>query len=320
MVAAAVALVFLGLKLYYSVGSAWACNLPVQGPLQAGLTARRVLSGGRARCYLVYVPTGFRSTEPMPVVFSLHGFASTADSQEYMSDWNSVADRETALIVYGQGTSFPLRWSVVPDPSVAGVDDLQYLRDVLGELGQLATIDRTRIYVTGYSNGAALSIRAACEMADTVAAIGTVAGPYPELPGGCRPARPVPVIAFHGTADPVVRYEGGETVLSPFLAWLFNVSPHPSSYPAAPEWTGNWAAQNGCRPAPEAIPLPGDTSGVRYTGCRENADVVFYTIRDGGHTWPGGRTMDFLGKTSTAIHASTAMWEFFAAHTLPVQP
>ena len=49
--------------------------------------------------------------------------------------------------------------------------------------------------------------------------------------------------------------------------------------------------------------------GVRYEGCDPGADVVFYTISDGGHTWPGGKPLpkSITGKTTQEIDATRLM-------------
>src|SRR5205814_3358644 len=91
------------------------------------------------------------------------------------------------------------------DISLTGTD-LQFVRNLLDELDRTLCVDDRRIYATGYSNGAFLSSAIACVLADRVAAIAPVAGVL-SLPG-CAPSRPIPVIAFHGTADPIVTYDG----------------------------------------------------------------------------------------------------------------
>jgi polyhydroxybutyrate depolymerase len=79
------------------------------------------------------------------------------------------------------------------------------------------------------------------------------------------------------------------------------------------------AELNGCNPAPQALPANGAVSGVRYSGCLEDAEVVFYTIDGGGHTWPGGHPLPewIAGYTSMDINASETMWAFFNQYTLP---
>jgi polyhydroxybutyrate depolymerase len=81
----------------------------------------------------------------------------------------------------------------------------------------------------------------------------------------------------------------------------------------------NWASRNGCDSTPENIPAKGDASGVHYQHCKDDADVIFYTIDEGGHNWPGGVPIPFVGKTSKDINASEVMWAFFKAHPLKVK-
>ena len=58
----------------------------------------------------------------------------------------------------------------------------------------------------------------------------------------------------------------------------------------------------------------GDVTCVTHGGCTGGADVALCTVQDGGHQWPGGDTLPFLGKKSDNINATDALWTFFAAH------
>lgn len=89
-------------------------------------------------------------------------------------------------------------------------------------------------------------------------------------------------------------------------------------FPAIPEWVDTLAALNNCDGIPQTIPLTGEISGVEFTNCA--ADVVFYTIKGGGHSWPGGEPMPewIVGYTSMEIDATRLMWEFFSQH--PMSP
>jgi polyhydroxybutyrate depolymerase len=268
---------------------------------------------------LLYVPPGLDRAQPAPVVVSLHGFASTAKAQEKVPRWQRIADAENLVMVYPEGASFPQRWNAGDAYLADKVDDVQFFRDLVADLAEAVAIDPARVYVTGISNGGAMASRIACEAADLVAAVGTVAAVPSEAPGGCRPSRPVPIMAFHGTADPLVKYEGG-THDVPWLRKVMNVSMEPMSYPPVETWIADWAQRNGCSTAPEVIPARGDVRGIRYSGCNEGAEVVLYTIDGGGHTWPGGRPVPLVGKTSTDIDASAVLWAFFAAHPLDSSP
>jgi polyhydroxybutyrate depolymerase len=196
------------------------------------------------------------------------------------------------------------------------VDDVQFIRDLLDQLPGMAAVDPERVYATGMSAGGAMSHRLACELADRIAAAGVVAGPMVDAP--CAPSRPVPMIAFYGTADPLVNYEGGRVVhgpeSEPLRSLMGDSTPNAVLMPAE-TWAAGWVGRNGCSPVPEPIPAQGDVSGQRYTGCEDGADVVFYRIEGGGHTWPGGTPLSIVGKTSKDIDASETMWEFFKEHT-----
>lgn len=297
-------LVFAGSATYIRAQDTASCN-PAKSAVPAGSLWQKMMSGGIERSYLLYIPPGYDPAKPTPLVVSIHGFISNGDEQEQFTGWDAIAKTETFIVVYPQGTGTPSRWYAGQSRYIGKetVDDVQFFRDLFHELETNLCVDAARIFVNGLSNGGGMSNRLACEMADQIAAIGGVAGAYSPVPGGCNPVRPIPVIAFHGNADRVVNYKGAPI----------------EGFPPIQEWARDWAVRNGCNPTPENIPATGDASGVHYTNCKANADVILYTIDGGGHTWPGSQDirMRFIGKVSQDIDASTTMWEFFKAHPLP---
>jgi polyhydroxybutyrate depolymerase len=302
---------------YWMVGPAVRCALPEQASVEAGWAARTVVSGGQERCYYLYAPPDYDPAQPLPVVFSFHGFLSNPESHALISGWHKLAAQEGFLVVYPQATQFPQRWNAGPGWIVA-VDDVQFFRDMLTDLSGMAAVDPARVYVNGFSNGGGMAQRIGCEAADLVAAIGSVAGAV-ETMEGCSPARPVPAMVFHGTDDPVVIYEGGKVEYVPLL-WLAKALGG-SPYFVGVTWVPEWAALNGCDPTPEPIPAPGDVEGVRYTGCQDGADVVFYSVGGAGHTWPAGWPIPGgLGKTSKDIDATRELWQFYQEYRLEGQP
>jgi polyhydroxybutyrate depolymerase len=112
------------------------------------------------------------------------------------------------------------------------------------------------------------------------------------------------MIAFHGTADPLTRYQGGK---------VFHA---PDPFPDIPGWLAGWAQRNRCAPTPVESAASTDVTRVTFVNCVE--PVVFYRIEGGGHTWPGGVEMPewFVGRTTQTIDASELMWEFFKDHSL----
>lgn len=158
---------------------------------------------------------------------------------------------------------------------------------LLDEAEEKLCIDPERIYFMGLSNGGYLSHRAGCQLANRVAAIAPVAAS--NVFAGCAPARPVPVWMANGTSDPLVSYA--------YVAPTVDM----------------WKQKNGCTTMTTTF-TNGDTSCVTHGGCTNGADVVLCTVTGGGHQWPGGDALPFLGKKTDAIIATDAIWEFFVAH------
>jgi len=177
-----------------------------QGRLPAGVTRGTLTSGGTERSYLLYVPASYDPAAPTPLVLSIHGFASWPANQMEVSQWNELADEHGFILAYPSGTGFPKRWNTSGAAGEGGADDVAFLLALIDALSQQYSIDPQRVYVNGLSNGGGMSNTLACLRPERIAAMGGVAGAYTEPAGGCNPARPVPVIAFHGTADRIVPY------------------------------------------------------------------------------------------------------------------
>ena len=304
--------------VYWMVGPAVRCELPDEALAEAGWTVRTIVSGGLERCYFLYAPPNYDPAQKLPVVISFHGFLSNPESHALITGWHKLAAEEGFLVAYPQGTEFPQRWASGPDWQ-AQVDDVQFFRDIVADLSDVAAVDLSRTYVNGFSNGGGMAQRIGCDAAELVAAIGSVAGAVEPTQQDCTPSRPVPAMVFHGTDDPVVIYKGGEVEYLPLL-WLAKALGAKPVFVGA-NWVTNWAEANGCAPAPEPIEAPGSIEGVRYTGCQGGADVVFYQVGGAGHTWPGGWPIPGgLGKTNKDIDATEEMWRFFQEYTLEEQP
>jgi len=271
-------------------------------------TNGRILTSGRMRRYLLYVPDCYHPSRPAPLVVSLHGFVQWAAHQCSMTGWNTLADEYGFLVVYPQGTRFPLRWHAQPSPE--GTEkmeqDVRFIADLLDQLCRTYAIDEDRIYVNGMSNGGGMAHLLAMKLPERFAAVGGVAGAYLYQPAPDEPGRPMPVIAFHSTQDPIVPYIGGPA----------RARRHSIAFPAIEAWAAEWADRDGCAGSPEETRLADDVRALRYSACREGAEVVLYIIEGGGHTWPGGARLPvwLTGRTCTSVDASRLMWDFFQWH------
>lgn len=262
----------------------------VNGP---GRYEGEVISGGLLRNFVLVIPEAVLPPAPLVIVF--HGFMGSPTEVEEDTGMTTIAEEEGFAVVYPEGLGRPRSWR--SDPR-RGDADVTFVRDLVARLEGAYGIDERRVYAAGMSNGGGMAARLACDASDLVAAIGPVAGAY--FFGACSPGRPVPVIAFHGDADPIVPYEGW----GPFL-------------PGIEDWAGEWAARNGCDGGPTHEAVASDVTVSRWGGCDAGADVVLYTVADGRHGWPGSeRPGELLGSTHS-VDASRLIGEFFAAHPMP---
>lgn len=254
-----------------------------------------VESSGQIRQFRLHIPPSYQPSSLMPLVINLHGYSSNATQQEILSGMSAKADEAGFIAAHPEGRGTPQAWHV--EPGSEGQEDVQFMRDLIHCLEVQLSVDSTRVYAAGFSNGGGMAHRLGCDLSGVIAAIGPVSGAY-LFSKPCQPSRPVPVISFHGTADAIVPYEGIESVLPPIS-----------------EWAADWAARNGCSPTPTVTYSQGDVVGETWGDCANAAVVTLYTIKGGGHTWPGSN----LPGATEHISATDTIWEFFAAHSLPCQ-
>lgn len=266
-------------------------------------------SGNLPRTSLLHVPSGYDPAKGTMLVLNFHGFTSDDLQQEVITRMNGSADKHGYLVAYPQGVA--RSWNAGDCCGTAwtdSVDDVAFVKALLAKIEGDWCVDPKRVYAAGFSNGGFLSHRLACEMSDVFAAIAPVSGVFGMDPAKCTPARPVPVLHFHGTADPIVPYNGGTPIvpidLGPILAFR-----------SVADSLQIWRTKNGCLGGPSTIYANGDAECVQWQGCK--ADVVHCRIDQGGHTWPGGVPIPLAGKTSTDISATETMYGFFTAHPMP---
>jgi polyhydroxybutyrate depolymerase len=264
--------------------------------------------GGLTRTYRVHVPPG----PPLGLVLNLHGGGGTGAGQQNLTDFDAVADANNLLVVYPDG--YDKSWADGRGASPADrrhVDDVGFLVGLVGKLANDFGVAPGHVFATGMSNGGFMSNKLACDRAEVFAAIAPVAG---TLGAGvaCNPSRPVSVLEAHGTADPLVPFNGGKVRGRGGLSRSIS----------AASMVNKWRTANGCQgdPSANALPNVGDGTVVHRfdsTACASSTEVVFYQIDNGGHTWPGGKQYlpkAIIGSTTRALDASEAIALFFLAH------
>jgi polyhydroxybutyrate depolymerase len=229
-----------------------------------------------------------------------------------MSLLNDKADKEGFIVLYPNGTGPKFRrhnlltWNAgdcCGKASQQDVDDVGFIRSLLAKLSTSLSIDQKRIFVTGISNGGSMAYRLACEMSDRIAAIAAIAANL--AVAKCEPSDPVSVSVFHGTADDHVPYQGGFGEKAVNKKYKKPVS----------EAVTYWIHHNGTGITPK-IEEHGNIQKETYANGRRGTEVILYTIKGGGHSWPGGKPGHWKGATEPTreISATDIMWEFFMRH------
>jgi polyhydroxybutyrate depolymerase len=263
----------------------------------AGDHHETIRSGDLDRTYILHLPPQYDVLRRLPLVLNLHGYGSNARNQAAYSRLPQKADEAGFIVVSPDGAGTPQQWNNLQ------LDYVAFISELLDHLEATLCIDPARIYAVGISNGAAFAQRLACLLPDRIAGVAAIAAfVYPAPVCGSKP--PVPIIAFHGTADPCVPYEGGVTACGR------------GNLPVPPVETSaeNWARHDGCSLEPARSQVTEHVQAIAYSECNDDAAVVLYAVEGGGHTWPGSIDVPRLGAVTAEIDATDLLWEFFEAH------
>jgi len=268
---------------------------------------------GTSRTYLLTTPPAHR--QPDPLVVDFHGFGEGAPTESLTTGFGTLGQRDGFVAVFPSGTGTPIAWDT---STKAGNPDLRFVAALLGRLEATQCIDEARVYATGLSQGAFMTSTVACVMSRTFAAVAPVAGV--QLPRHCPTERPVPLLAFHGTADPILHFNGG--IGRKVLAADIHAHPRPLPKQPAPHLFGAgypanvraWAVKDGCGTTPTDTRVSAHVIHRSYP-CPPGVEVEFDIIVGGGHSWPGSpisaAISAFVGHTTMEINATNTIWAFF---------
>lgn len=327
--------------LYVCIAGLWlACGAGAQE------TKETVTVDSVDRTYMIRLPKGYDEKQHYPLVMLLHGVNQDADDIERLTRFNELADKDGIIAVYP--SALHGRWNFgvregppqvmqpgpyrrrrmgggYPPPQYPEggqrrretenppADDIEFFNQMLDKIATKVSVDKSRIYATGLSDGGFMATKAGCAMADRIAAIGPVAAAMPKTMV-CLPARPIPVVMINGTDDPIVKYDG------------MSAKPGRVATISVEDSAKEWAKLDRCSEKPTHSKLRAhekggkDTEVATYEGCQQNASVVLYSVKGGGNAWPGGQQYEVekqIGKTSQDLDANEVMWSFFVTKKLP---
>jgi polyhydroxybutyrate depolymerase len=281
-------------------------------------SAEQIDIGGVTRTFTAQLP----DNRPAPLVIVLHGNMQTGADMASRTSWPGIAKREGIGVVFPDGLN--RAWADLrPNKKRAGrappqgTDDGGFIVALVEKFIADGTADPKRIYVTGVSNGGAMTLTMICARADLFAAAASVIiNLTDESANACHPSRPVPMLMMNGTADPLIPYQGGRGT-SRFAVPGFWSTPQTLAF---------WRRANGCEPQDAGVIDLDDSDNADQTTvtliasrCPQGRDVVLYRVNDGGHRMPGSfpdarfpRLVNaLLGPQNRDIDGAETIWAFF---------
>jgi len=269
------------------------------------------------RDYVLYVPRGYDGAQALPLLVAVHGAFSTVELLRQRTGFDALADEKGFLVAYprGMGLFDWLRhWNsghCCGPARLTLLDDVGYLDQVIDDVSARARVDRSRVYMAGFSNGGMMTHRYAAERSERLAAAAVASGTIGGKPASGAPVwrvpsprAPVPIVIIHGREDPVVQYDGGLDQRSPIgRTWL-----------SVAESSGFWARANHCD-GDAVRRRQGAIEVESWEDCADGARVRLYSIDGWGHIWPGPSAVK---RTSIAplagFDAARTIWTFFEMH------
>jgi polyhydroxybutyrate depolymerase len=260
---------------------------------------------------------------PAPVLIALHGLGGTGSDFERSSGFDAVADREGFAVVYPDAIDG--KWSygrpiIAAMPMIGDqtVDDLGFLRMVIGELVDRKVADPSRIYVSGVSRGGLMTYTLACALSDRIAAVAPmITGMTDHQIEDCHPGRPMPLMLIAGTNDNAQIYDG----------WIYAAGRQASVV----ESLEYWRVLDGCT-GQEGEPLPHRNPSdrtrvtvIKWTGCRNDTEILLYKVIGGGHQLPSlaedtnPMNEQKRGFRNHDIESAEEVWSFVKQFSLPAR-
>ncbi|MDX1958077.1 MAG: PHB depolymerase family esterase [Leptospiraceae bacterium] len=264
---------------------------------------KKININNRIRNYRIYIPENL-GTKQNKLVFVFHGGMGTAEFMEYISGFNRIAEREKFIVVYPNGTGKAenkfLTWNSWKCCGYAlekKVDDVKYIQAIINEIKENYSIDSSRIFATGFSNGGMMSLKLACDTND-FRAVASVGGSMFHL--DCKPKKSVSVLLINGRKDMVVPYSGGVGT---------NSLTKSAKLPIEKVYEF-WREQNQCE---NETKIEDEFNPVQYSKtCNDKTEVRLVEMKLEAHTWPSGNNLYLSDESNDSFKTSEEIWKFFS--------
>ena len=262
------------------------------------------------RCWLLLVPEILNESSEVPLLIDIHGGLDDMNEQRWTSDFANISMEQGFIVAYPQGHNdlWNMGWN--PITCSAGVlcpeeDDVGFILQIVDTIMQNHSIDKSRVYVTGWSNGCGMTQRMAVEASEVFAAAGCMAMyRFVEAPSNYSP---IPFMEVHGLLDEIIQY-----------ATTAHSAPIFGPEKGAIQNLESWADLNGCQGSiPEVVVSEVDYDIRGYTDCENEAQVMLVTLFFAAHNPyehedPDGLVPGRGWANPTGVPTSTIVWEFLS--------
>ncbi len=274
----------------------------------AGDYLKKIKVGGRTREFRLHLPSRYNGVQRLPLLLVFHGSSASASVIERETSVDELADSLGIIVVYPEGLH--RGWNIgecCRYSFMQHVNETAFVAALLDYLESGLSVDSTRIFATGYSDGGTLSFLLACNLSTRITAVAAVSATLFDPLPACSVSRPVPVVIIHGTGDTHIPYNGQRGGNANFRMKHQTLS--------APQVTQFWIERDKCREAARTA-RSGRVLRSEYD-CPHGASVLFYTIYGGEHGWPGGgRGWIFSPLPPSDMNATDSIVTFFMRHRM----
>ena len=267
-------------------------------------TLQSINHNGVNRVYFYYTPSDYSPSQSLPLLIVLHGLTQTGGGVMDITNFNAIPEQEKFIVVYPSGLNNA--WNANMNVSVSTADDKGFLEALIGHFQQNFNTNPSKQYLCGFSNGAFMSHKMACESVLCFAGIATISGTMSDsVYANCNPSKATSVLHIHGTADAVVPYNGGAATGA-----------------SVDQTIEKWRSFLGCSTNPTTSDFQNTNlfdlstaQRITYSNCGEQTLEQIKVI-GGGHQWPGISTWNGgVGTINMDFYSPQIIWDFLATKT-----
>ena len=283
-----------------------------EGKIITGLSKDCIEYDEKERCWLILVPEVIISTEEAPLIIDMHGIGGSMYLQHNLTRFANISEEYGVYVVYPQG--FDNQWNMADDICCGEDDDFGFILEMIETIEQKYTVDESRIYSTGWSNGCGMTQRLAAQASEIFAAAACSSMYFLDDPS--PDYSPIPFMEIHGLVDELVHYPSVSLV-----GFYYGVYDVEASLVGAVQNFENWANLNDCQGLlPEIVALEDDYDIRAYSDCQNGAEVRLMTQFYASHNpylndYPASSGVGRGKGNPTGIQTTEILWDFLSKHS-----